>query len=100
FFANRRLGRVRVRNIVEPVDLHEIFDPGRVGWEELKGLYEEALSEFEASNFSQASSILGDLLVAFPGDGPALLLMSRVVGAMMAEGEAATFDPVWNLPGQ
>ena len=95
----RRLGRVRVRNIAEPVDLHEIFGPERADWTHLKGLFDEALAHFEAGRFTNASAVLGDLLVAYPGDGPSLLLMSRVVGAMLG-GEGMAFDPVWDLPGQ
>jgi adenylate cyclase len=94
----RRLGRVRVRNIAEPVELYEIFERGRPNWAKLKQHFEEALGYFEAGRLTNASAVLGDLLLAFPGDGPSLLLMSRVVGAMLAETDVV--DPVWDMPGQ
>lgn len=96
-FPCRRLGRVRVRHIAGAVELYELFGPGRAGAGDLTALYEEALAHFEAGRFTQASAVLGDLLVAHPGDGPSLLLMSRVVEAMLAV-EPDPFDPVWVLP--
>lgn len=105
-FPRRRLCRVRVRNIREPVELWEIVPPSGDGWEELKARYEEALVHFEAAEFHRASAVLGELLVQFPGDGPSLMLMSRVVDAMIrgganGNGGAATaFDSVWELPGK
>lgn len=97
---SRRLGRVRVRNIAEPIELHELFGAGRSGWVDLKIRHEEALEHFENGRFTQAAAVLGDLLVAYPGDGPSLLLMSRVVAAMMATSVGDAFDPIWDLPGQ
>ncbi|MBL9153670.1 MAG: response regulator [Verrucomicrobiales bacterium] len=98
--SHRRLGRVRVRNIAGAFDLHELFEPGRPEAAELKALYEEALGLFELGDFTRASAVLGDLLVVHPGDGPSLLLMSRVVAAMLGGGGGTEGDAVWDLPGQ
>ncbi|MDF1659310.1 MAG: hypothetical protein P1U58_16960, partial [Verrucomicrobiales bacterium] len=67
-------------------------------WKELAEKYEKALKEFEESNFRRASSILSDLLLAVPNDGPSLQLMSRVVDAMLNDGK--DFSPTWTLPGK
>ncbi len=101
-FPRRRLCRVRVRNIREAVEVWEIVPPSGDGWEELRERYEEALARFEAGEFHRASAVLGELLVRFPGDGPSLMLMSRVVDAMLGRGGNGDggFDPVWELPGK
>lgn len=97
-FLTRRLCRVRVVNIVEPVDLYELdcgSDPrSRERFEQ----YEEALAAFDAGNFSTAAQALGNLLAAWPGDGPSLVLLSRSVDCMIRE--PADFSPVWELPGK
>ncbi|NNE91115.1 MAG: response regulator [Verrucomicrobiales bacterium] len=100
-FNTRRLCRVRVNNINEPVELYEIAPPGENGWRQFRDDYETALDHFNEHRFSQASAILGDLLVANPEDGPSLQLMSRVVDAMLKNGSAeGNFDPIWELPGK
>lgn len=100
-FPRRRLCRVRVQNIQEPVEVWEIVPPSGEGWNELKTRYEEALRHFETAEFHRASAVLGELLVKFPGDGPSLMLMSRVVDAMLGKGgNGADFDSVWELPGK
>ena len=49
-FAFRRLGRVRVVNIAEAVELYELAVPSQPGWVELKQDYETALAHFEAAS--------------------------------------------------
>jgi adenylate cyclase len=97
-FETRRLCEVRVVNIAEPVALHELVLPGQLGWSELKDGYEKALAEFEKHDFRSAARILGNLLGQYPDDGPALLLLSRAVQALIEK--PAEFDPVWDLPGK
>jgi adenylate cyclase len=94
----RRLCTVRVVNIAEPVELFELDCGDAPRHDELFPRYDEALAAFEAGNFSNASRLLGGLLDAFPGDGPALVLLSRAVDAMV--NEAADFSVVWRLPGK
>jgi adenylate cyclase len=97
-FLARRLCSVRVVNIVEPVELHELDcsdDPSR---REVFARYEEALVAFEAGDFGGAARRLGNLLALVPGDGPSLVLLSRAVECMIRE--PAAFSPVWELPGK
>lgn len=95
----RRLCQVRVQNIQAPVHLHELKPPGaRDDWADLAAQYERSLSEFEQGNFRRASSILSDVLLEEPHDGPSLQLMARIVEAMLSEGK--DFSPVWTLPGK
>ncbi|WP_442511996.1 response regulator [Novipirellula sp. SH528] len=91
----RRVCSVRVHNIREPVQLYEL---GRCGSDDLTAgcaAYEHALSAFESAKHAEAQDILAQLLLEHPQDGPAKLLMLRVIQSQLG-GE---FDPVWTLPG-
>ncbi len=94
---SRRLCKVAVVNIAEPVDIYELALPGQEGWSALKHGYEQALEEFEKQEFRRAARTLGNLLMQFPEDGPALVLMSRTVQALVDPSE---FSTVWKLPGK
>lgn len=91
-FVRRRLCRVRVVNMLEPVELFELNDAGS---RELNQRYEQALLLFEQGDLKKAARQLGEILEAWPDDGPTLVLLSRVVNAML-EG-AEHLDTVWNL---
>lgn len=94
----RRLCDVRVKNIVEPVRLYELAQQTRPNWKRIKADYEKALEEFYQKRFPASLATLGNLLGECPSDGPALLLMGRVVEAMSHD--EREFDPVWELPGK
>ncbi|MEO0415183.1 MAG: response regulator [Verrucomicrobiota bacterium] len=97
--CTRRLCQVQVQNITEPVELFELDSSNkREAKEATIQRYESALTDFENEKFRQASATLGDILVHQPNDAPSLLLMSRVVEAMLADGH--NFEPVWKLPGK
>ncbi|HLN33632.1 MAG TPA: adenylate/guanylate cyclase domain-containing protein [Gemmataceae bacterium] len=97
-FRCRRLGRVRVVNIVRPVDIHEIVPMAQNAWAVLQRTYEQALDDFERKEFRNAARGLGNLLIEYPEDGPSLVLLSRAVNALIEEPKV--FDPVWDLPGK
>jgi adenylate cyclase len=97
-FALRRLGRVRVVNIVDPVTLYELAGAPAPAWERLRQTYEEALASFESKQFRLAARKLGELLHEHPDDGPSLVLMARTVNCLVDE--PLTFEPVWELPGK
>jgi class 3 adenylate cyclase len=90
----RRLSRVRVVNIEEPVDLYELVATADDDWQQLCNRYETALKAFEDREFFTATKYLGNLVADYPSDGPSQLLLSRAVNAMI---EPQGFDPVWNL---
>lgn len=93
-FSTRRLGKVRVVNIVEPVELYELVPNDYPDWPTIQHGYESALDHFEAGHFRPAAGLLGNIQVNYPGDGPSLILLARVVNALC---EAEHFDPVWTL---
>lgn len=94
----RQLCDVRFKNIIEPVRLYELAQATRPNWSRIRGDYEAALERFYQQQFPAALATLGNLLRECPDDGPALLLMGRVVDAMSTDDGA--FDPVWELPGK
>jgi adenylate cyclase len=94
----RRLTRVQVVNIDEPVELVQLAADLPTGWDELREGYESALADFEAGRTLDAIRRLGPLLAAHPDDGPSLLLLTRAVQARQPN--AGPFDPVWVLPGK
>ena len=97
-FLSRRLCRVRVVNIVEPVELYELTVSDQSGWTELKQGYETALAAFERREFRQAAHVLSGLLEKWPDDGPCLLLLSRAATCLLDP--IAEFNPIWELPGK
>lgn len=97
----RRLGKLRVNNIDGPVELYELAEPGQPGWDALRDGYEKALACFESGAWQEASICLTELLREHPGDGPSLILLSRVVAHMLdGSNGKSQFDPVWSLPGK
>jgi adenylate cyclase len=97
-FSTRRLCKVGLVNIVEPVALYELISSGEDTGTSFKSEYERALVEFESRNIGKAIRILGNLIVERPDDGPSLILLSRAVSSLVED--AAEFDPVWTLPGK
>jgi adenylate cyclase len=93
-FATRRLGKVRVVNIQEEVELFELVPADHPDWEELQVGYETALLHFEAGpdDLWPAAGLLGNIQVKHPGDGPSLMLLSRVVNSLC---DRTAWNPVW-----
>jgi adenylate cyclase len=97
-FVSRRIGRVRAVNIGEPVELYELALTERPEWPRLQAGYEAALAAFEAEKFGEAAPLLGRLLAEYPGDGPSLVLLGRIINALLQGPDAG--HPVWELPGK
>jgi adenylate cyclase len=112
-FATRRLCRVRVVGIGEPVDVYELHAemttllPSGIGgestldklaeWLARRDAYESALNLFESGRWSEASRTL---LAFLPAQGdhrdvPSLTLASRALELMKSP--PAEFDPVLKL---
>ena len=94
---HRRLSRVRVVNIDEPVDMYELVAEPDDRWLQLREGYEAALDALERKEFFTATKYLGNLVAEYPDDGPAQLLLSRSVSGLI---DPADFDPVWTLGGK
>jgi adenylate cyclase len=97
-FHSRCLGRVRLVNVDEPVDLYELSAADHPSWQQAKTEYEKALELFEQKEFRLAAGVLGSWRAAMPDDGPALILLHRAIQCEVEEPEP--FDPIWELPGK
>jgi adenylate cyclase len=98
-FASRRLARLQVVNINQPVTVYELAPVGEPGWDELKDGYEKALELFEAGpdRLQEAAMTLTRLVTPFGVSGPCLFLLSRILGALQDRG---TWSGVYVLPGK
>ncbi len=94
-FLARRLGRFRVVNIAQEVELYELAPPDRPGWAEACAEYEKALALFERGELGLAVRTLGNWRGQRPDDDTALVLLYRAVKCMV-EGTPET-HPTWVL---
>jgi adenylate cyclase len=105
-FLSRRLGRVRVVNIGEPIELFQIVPEGTPDWPELKNRYEEALAlyendegqgQYDVAKLSEATRRLGRLIADHGAEGPPLGLMARAIEGLI---ERDKWSSVFQLPGK
>ena len=97
-FQVRRIGKVEVINIKEPVQLYELAPDDHPDMQSWRDSYETALACFEEKSFHEAARTLGELFTRAQGDGPSLVLLHRAVNYMIEE--PLDFNPVWKLPGK
>lgn len=100
--VSRRVCRIRVNNLREPVELFELSDAkGRNLHRDFYSLYEETLCSFETSSgdeeiIQKTLAQAARLLAENPNDGPSRLLMSRILQVSLGQ----PFDPVWTMIGK
>ncbi len=97
-FAVRRLCKVRVVNISQPVELFELQTNSTEVTNSLCLRYEQALDKFDRGQFRECAKMLGRLLIDFPDDGPSLVLLSRAVSVLIEERQDVPNE--WELPGK
>lgn len=98
--AKRRLARVQVVNIEQPVDLYELaYNPGD-DWETLQDRYEEALTALENQDVDSARELATRLAADFPSDQATAALLTRLATAQLPDDESITDTSVWCLPGK
>lgn len=96
--ATRRLARVKVVNIEQPLDLYEVVSKPLADWEELCARYQEVLTALERQNLSLASDLVISLGEDFPDDTAVTSLAHRIAEARLAH--PTTDSAVWQLPGK
>jgi class 3 adenylate cyclase len=77
---SRRLDRIRVTGIEEPLRIYEILETtadATQSLHELSGLFKTALDIFETRNWKNAENAFAQVLKLSPDDGPALLYLNR-----------------------
>ena len=95
--ATRCLARVRVVNIEQPLDLHEIKSPPP-DWSDCCQRYAEALEALEQQDLTSAGKLTQLLVADFPNDQAFTCLAGRVADANR---QGAVSDTgIWNLPGK
>lgn len=95
----RRLARVQMINIEQPVDIFELpCNPGD-DWATLQSRYEEALSTLESQNVGTARNLAAALAQDFPADEATASLLRRINAAQI-DGENTTDTSIWCLPGK
>jgi len=92
---SRRIGKLGVVGIDQPVSVYEIARSTSGGWKWLAERYHEALELFENQNLSEAAHAIGDILAKHPEDLPSRKLLSRVLNEMDAP--TTDFNGVWKL---
>jgi class 3 adenylate cyclase len=76
----RRLDRIRVVGIGEPIQIYEVLDMASGAQEklqELAALFNRGMELFEARDWRQAAAAFSRVLRQSPDDGPSLLYMKR-----------------------
>jgi len=79
-FLTRRLDRIRVKGINEPVRIYEILETNAEASEALReqvNLFQKAHELFEKRNWTEAEKMFNNILETSPGDGLSLLNMNR-----------------------
>ncbi|MEO8270683.1 MAG: adenylate/guanylate cyclase domain-containing protein, partial [Aureliella sp.] len=92
-FQTRRLAKVRVVGIAQPLDIFELCQ--QVFPRDLAVRYEAALGSYEDGDLQVAAGRLASLVQDYPDDRPTIILLSRTVE--MLTQPVRPFDPVWNL---
>ena len=96
--ASRRLARVRVVNIQQPVDLYELPSPVPDNWQSRSLQYEAALTALENQNLGEARELASKLAADFPNDNAAAALVNRI-GEIQQTGNPSDTG-IWHLPGK
>jgi len=93
--VKRRLARVQVVNIEQPLDIYELacrsseYLESR-DWQTLATPYEEALTTLENQNIGSARELATQLAADFPNDRATAALLYRIDPAQQADGENTT----------
>ncbi len=98
-FLVRKMARVRVVGIFEPVRLFEVLDFASEAPEKLKttvDLFHQALEVFEAKDWTEAGKLFLKVLAHDPEDGPAQSYLARLDG-FRKKPPARDWDGVFNL---
>lgn len=98
-FLTRRMDRVRVVGISEPVRLYEVLDLEAEASKRLKEtvrLFHEALAVFEAKDWTEAARLFQAVLDHSPEDGPAKTYLDRCARFRKAP-PVKDWDGVFNL---
>jgi len=104
--AKRRLARVQVVNIEQPLDIYELATLPDEDWEILQTRYEKALTTLEGQNAETARELAAGIAADYPDDRATAALLKRLdsinqtEGANQTEGDSTADTSIWCLPGK
>jgi adenylate cyclase len=89
-FVCRELDRIRVKGKHQPVVVYELMDVAaeRSKYESLITRFETAMRTYHEQNWREAAGMFGQLLAAFPEDGPTQIFLQRALEFMETAPEA------------
>ena len=93
-FQSRKLSRIRVVGIADPVDIYQLIPTGKEDAEQLCTTYEQALQLFEEQNLPEAVAQFASIIRRWSDDTPSQLMLKRCVDAMNS---SQPFEPVFSM---
>ena len=98
---NRRLAKVQVVNIEQPINLYELVCTPPTAWQERCDRYAQALGALENRDLGTAERLARELADEFPEDAAARALANRIGEARAEDNSDPGFDTsIWCLPGK
>ncbi len=98
--TRRRLARVQMINIAQPVDIYELVSNPPANWDSLRDRYEQALTTLESQNVGSARELATALAADFPADQATIALLRRIDTAQIDNQQKPTDTSIWCLPGK
>jgi adenylate cyclase len=95
---SRRLARVRVINIEQPLEVHELVANPPADWASHCARYQEILDAMEAKNLNLAGDLVLRMCEDYPKDAAVMALSQRIAEARVAQPTADS--AIWHLPGK
>jgi adenylate cyclase len=96
--TSRRLARVKVVNIEQPLDLYQLISQAPADWEEHCTRYQEVLTALESKNLTLAGDLVIRMGEDYPDDTAVEALAHRIAEARLAQPTADS--AIWQLPGK
>jgi adenylate cyclase len=83
-FVCRELDKIKVKGKNHPVNIYELLDVAAEKWkyESLLTRFDSAMAAYRSQNWREASAQFGQLLGAFPEDGPTQVFLQRALEYM------------------
>ena len=80
-FVCRELDKIKVKGKNQPVNIYELLDVAAEKWkyESLLTQFDSAMAAYRSQNWREASAQFGQLLSAFPEDGPTQVFLQRAL---------------------
>ena len=96
--TSRRLARVKVVNIEQPLELNELIANPSADWKIRCERYQEILDALETKNLTLAGELAEKIYKDFPKDAAAVALSHRIAEVHTAHPTADS--AIWQLPGK